>query len=412
MAWFCAAAVAVAAWISAAAAAVAASVAALVAAIAAVVVTIAVTVASYVAGFVLGVGEAIGFITYQTVITSLEAVHLLNATAVTTALAVADFVIAIGAVWQAFAQAIHLKTLLAVHEVVYFLSANYRDLMAGFYRQVADLSAALQLGASFLPLAIRNARTLVLDASSAMGRSYDIAEVGWLYNLVDFSRYLGIYSAQLEANPERIFNVLDWMIIKPAVNAKASSVQLVFTTIDNLVELGKKTVDTAVLLRDDVDRLVSDLPEKIRSEIQPELDRILDPFDDWVSDQYGPAIAGIAGVIDILGVRLTGTQKVAGDLINRLKHPGDILVGIDRLWDLEREHQEELIYDAGSRIPRRFGEAIETETLSEYAMLESLADALELKLPMAASLPKEGSIPRYPASFQTADTRSWFVGDY
>ncbi len=406
------AAIAIASAVASAVAVISSVVAGIVMAMASVVILIAKGVATVIAATVLATIEAVGLITLPQVFTALQTIGLLNTVAVSIVTGIVTFVAFVATTWKAFAEFIHLKTLLAVHEIAYLVSIEYRAMINALYQDVAELSNALGLGSAFIPLAIRNARAIVLDASTAMGKSYDLAELTWLYNLSGYMEFVSKVALTYRNHPERVFEDLDRLLIKPAMDGKAAAVGIVLTTVDNLVTGVEEIVNITVLLRDDLEQFISDLPKAIQDVISPALENILDPFNDFISNQYGPAMDVIDQVINVLHNRFEGQKEEVSDIINRLRRPGDLIYSITSLPEAERADQESKIYNATSRIPISLANAVDAASSSTQSRLQALVDALNTVLPANPWL-----IPELPGLFmpiggQIDDTKTWFVGDY
>jgi len=125
---------------------------------------------STVAGTIAGLIEGIGLISTGTAITALDTIGALTVSSVATASAISSFISAIAVSFGAFLEAIHFKTLLAIHEIAYLLSDEYRLMLASITQDIMEYSESLGMGSTFVLLGIQNVRTLVLDVSSMLGR--------------------------------------------------------------------------------------------------------------------------------------------------------------------------------------------------------------------------------------------------
>lgn len=412
MAIFCAAGVAVAAWLAATAAVVYAAIAAAIAAIIVAVTAIAIYVASLVAGTVLGVIQGLGLISFAQMASALELIGLANLTAVTTALAVAEYITITISFFQSFAEIIHLKTLLQVHEIAYIVSDNYRIFMNKVYLNIGEFSNAIGIGFGFFPLALRNVRAIILDASTTLGKPYDVAEVTWLFGLSEFMETIADKGDEYARNPHHIFNDLDRILTKPAMDAKAFAMQTLFVVIEQGLTATKKVIEGVSLVSADLDRFIADLPDFVRGQWSEALLGVTADFNDFYREDYRPAIDTLDGVLKVVNKRIDDARLIAFRIISRLKYPGDLLEGVDNLLSFERDKQVGKISQIANEPSRLLSEAVIQSSQSGYDTLKSLAEALGLKIPEVAW--DVGELPGLsaPVFGQVPDTKTWFVGEF
>ncbi|GAI28645.1 unnamed protein product, partial [marine sediment metagenome] len=120
-------------------------------------------------------------------------------------------------------------------------------------------------------------------------------------------------------------------------------------TLDSTVQVMKDTVTDVSKLRTDLGQLISDLPPKIRSETKPFFDEVFLKYDDWIREDYKPAIAQFDLLIDALEVKQETHRENIGDLVDRLKRPADYLLELDGFDPDLRRQQEDSIHEISSR---------------------------------------------------------------
>lgn len=311
-----------------------------------------------------------------------------------------------------FLTAIHFSTLLSIHQVAYLVSEDYRGMIVGVYNDVARVSGQLDLGTAFLLLAHRNARNIVLDASSMMGQSYDLGEVTWLNQYVEYLRKFNDKASQYRNNPGEILHDIDEWLVKPSVDFKAGITAQIITSIDAAAGLITTTVQDLTTLRYDFGQLISDLPAQIQDKITPYVADIFTKYDTWIKNDYKPALKQFDDILEALGSQHTEAQITVAGLIERLKNPVDYLREIEWLGPDEREQQEQALYDLTTKPLQR--EITETTGIAEAVSfeMEKLLEALEYESPPPAWYNKEVTAPARPAGAPVVKRNTWFVGDF
>lgn len=403
--------------------AIAASVAAAAAAVAAVVATVVTAVAAAVAAAATWVWGAVT-VAYAAVSTAVADLALGYSTYALGTSTLVDYVgtslfTQIGAyasslvsTFGGFLEAIHFKTILAIHQIASVVSDDYRAMWVNVYSEMGKISYALGYSADFLNIIIRDSRNVVLDASAMMGQKYDLAEITWMKSFQD---YIKVFSDQAKAytkNPAAVFYDIDKMLTKPAVDNKAAIMQTVYSTIESTIKFTKAVVDQTDKLRIDLGKLISDLPEQIRGEVKPLFDRVTKDFADWVQGTYKPSLKVLDSVISTLGIKQDVAAASARELAARLKKPGDYLREIDKLPRAEREDQEGKIteitlrpwvYEAG--VFREITDAAIAERQESIRRLEAPTERAAWAIP-------ELEAPERPAATPVEPRKTWFVGDF
>lgn len=322
------------------------------------------------------------------------------------------FTSAVSAGLAAFAEAIHLTLLLEINTIAMLVSEDYRNMMSGVYAQMGAVSVALGFYPQFLALAIRNSRNVVLSTSNLLGRKYDLAEVRWLVTFNDYLTEFNKKAKTYERNPGALFYDLEQLIERPAMDASGSAMQTVFISISDTLKAVEATVQDTMTVRDDLDRLIYDLPEKIQSQIKPYTDPIIKQFDDFIRQTYDPAITQFQSLLDkfsdLQGKNISDLEGVVG----RLAKPGDYLLEIDSLLGADRLDQEGKIADISSRTYR--------EDITKYidynkVILEDLETESKVpypSVPPPVLLTLEPTEPTTLPPERITRIDTWFVGDY
>lgn len=322
------------------------------------------------------------------------------------------FVAVLASDFKAFLEAIRFKSVLAVHSTGMMVSKSYREAMADVYKQFGRVSKALGFWPQFISLAVRNSRTLVLDASTSMGRRYDLAEVEWLTELNGTLEKISAKMSAYKNNPEDFLVDLDRWLIAPAANRKGWFMENLLWTLDSLTNTTETVVRDVLTISDDVARFVADLPDNIKSQIEPHTKPITDKIDSFIDETYLPKITRIAKGLDKMMGGLSLVDAKAAAIEDRIRKPGTYLSEIDGLSGEERRYQEMLVYDYSTRyLDDQKGE-IGASTREIEEGLERVRKEVVTAKPFSERWPKEIERPARPAGVPAELHKTWFVGDY
>lgn len=311
-----------------------------------------------------------------------------------------------------FLKAIHFKTLLKLHEVLYFLSDSYRYYWQQLMYQFSEFSASIGFDAQTVALAIQNARVLVLDVSASMGMKYDLAEITWLKNLREYARMIEYRGESYARNPWQALDDIDQLLVRPAINVKAATSQVILAGIDGALEGVKGVVDDVVKIRDDLNRFVGNLPSGIREQVQEAIAPYINKFNEFISSTYGPAMSVLDGTINLINGRLELSRENIKAIIERIKNPANYLLEIDRLSDSERLNAERKISDIVFRPYNRDYSSNAPEYHTKLETLRSIAEALNRSTVNEQWYVSEMEKPVRPAFAPAIARNTWFVGDF
>lgn len=189
--------------------------------------------------------------------------------------------------------ALHLSTVLAIHNLAYMLSGDYRKFWKDFYKKIGKISKALGYDTYYLALALRNSRTLFIDASTSMGLPYNTADMMYLESL---SKYLWRFSANAknysQDTEELFFDLNDYLERKQA-DLKAGFIRKELTATANITSVLTATVRDIITLRSDIDSFVTDLPPAWSRKIESLIGPIMKKFDNFIANTYKPEIKRI-----------------------------------------------------------------------------------------------------------------------
>lgn len=318
----------------------------------------------------------------------------------------------IGSQWKAFTEFIHLETLLKLHSVATIFSSSYRNMINNIYSQISKVSSKLGLGAHTINLLLRNARAIVLDTSTMLGRPYDIAEVQWLGDMSNFLKLMESRAELYKKHPEELMYDLDNLIISKAADAKASAMQTVFATIDNTVNTVTEIAMGIDKVNDDIKDLVSGLPESIRTKIEGYTLPITSKVDNFINNKYLPKVSEINDALSlVVDSQNTYTNKFNG-LVERIKRPASYIKEIDSLPGQEKTEQENILGEIAGRSRARIFEPVKYEVIELEKHMQSVVELKEgIEEPNPWDVGESNITNPLPQTEQGKET-TWFVGEY
>jgi len=322
------------------------------------------------------------------------------------------FVGSLGLSFNAMLVAIRFQTFVGVHKIALLVSEEYRLIMSEVYGEIRKVSSALGYGPEFLLLLTQNSKKLIQDVGSTFGREWDLTEVQWLSTFQD---YMGKFSGaayKYRDNPEALLYDLGRWVEQPAVNTKGAFMAKLVETVDDTVEKTEEIVGNIVTVRDDIDKLVKDLPEDISKQIAEAIDPYVSKFDDFITDKYDPGMKAFNEVFDTIKAYQAELKTRADELIERLKKPADYLLEIDSLSDEDRLDQEIKIDDLSSRYYKR-ELTVRSEAMEPIsAELGKIRDILTRPLELAFMGVEEVTAPMPIPIGEIDPSKTWFVGDF
>ena len=322
------------------------------------------------------------------------------------------FMDVMGAGFSAFLTAIHYNTLLGVHKIAELVSADYRQVMRGVYAELSRVSDALGYGPYTLLLLTQNSKNLIHDVSSTFGMEWDLSEVHWLSTFQDYMKKFSGAAYKYRNNPEALLYDLSRWVEKDALNAKGAYMAALTQSVDNLLRNVQNFVGDITLVRDDINKLVADLPESIRLQVAPVIAPYITKFDDFITDTYDPYRQEITAIVDGLQVVQREIQSRADELVDRLKKPSDYLLEIDNMSEEDRLDQEMKLSELSNREFYREVDAFVPVSEPASAELERIREALKVAVPIQIGFPEEVEGPERPKGVKAEVRKTWFIGDY
>jgi hypothetical protein len=153
--------------------------------------------------------------------------------------------------------------------------------------------------------------------------------------------------------------------------------------VESALSLVKSTAEVATKVRNDLTKLIGDLPEVIRKQWEPEVKKVVKQFDDFMKLNYDPMMKQISAAFDTVGKMIEEDREKAKALNERLSRPGKYLSEIKELPEEERMLNEDLVADI-----------VDTAHDRAYEPMSALTDSLEEMNKETAA--KEVEIPPPP----------------
>jgi hypothetical protein len=313
---------------------------------------------------------------------------------------------------KTFAEAIHLKTIIAVHRIAYFASEDYRQMMNEVFRKIRNASEAMGLGPYFINLALQNARTIVLDVSAMMGRKFDLGNVVWFKTMKGWMEVLEEKAEHYIQEPGALIEDIFDIILKDTINAGASEQQGLFKWVEGAAKVINNTVKDLDTIRKDLMKLINDLPKEIREEIYDEIGGVIHDVNDFFEEDFPRYKDHVYGIIEAINGDQNSLQSRVGGIVDRISKPGDLLEGVDALDSWDRRRQEEKINDVANRQSWRESDELAGEAEHSFQRLARLADALEREFEPPDYHVPEQKKPTQPPGEQSSGPDTWYVGDY
>lgn len=314
--------------------------------------------------------------------------------------------------FREIANAIHLKTLIKIHQIAYLTSLDYRLWWKSFYDGLSDVSKAMGYDAQFLALLFRNSRQIFIDVNTTMGMSYDEADLIWLekfsVRLEGFAEHADVFSE----NPESLFNDLDRWLHEDEVNKKSQFMAGTFVALTTVLETTVKTVEDLIIIREDIDQLVTDLPADIKRGIRPFIENVFESFDSFIDHTYKPSVSSLKDSLKLVGIKLDEDAENVFQLTKRLINPVDYLLEIDDMPLGAKLEQQGKLTELVTRSLHT--EADSMVEIAEPTQSELLAIARAKRVPtkLLVGLPPEFPDPITPAGVSPKPRKTWFVGDF
>jgi len=314
--------------------------------------------------------------------------------------------------FEKFLKAIHFKTILAVHQVAMLVSPQYRAMMQRIFRSMSELSKAIGMGPAFIDLAVRSTRQLVMDASAAVGKTYDLGQVAWLAELGTITKMIAANAKRYATEPFLLFTDLEEDIERRFGNESGETALGALASIKHLLTAVGSIAGGIEKINADALKLLNDLPTFIKAHIDPRVFDIMNRIDNVINIDINPKIANLHSIIAPFGADIQAAMKEAKDAAARILSPKKIVLALPALPDIE---QDEVLAGLNALDNRRMSDML----LKVAQWSRPVSDEFErlLQLPAPAKAPPvfltlEHSLAPVPDLRAPVSGSGPFVGDY
>jgi len=316
------------------------------------------------------------------------------------------------AVFSGFMDAIHFRTIMAIHNIAYMTSNAYRAVFLDITTAISRVSSQLGLPAYYIQNALENARIVVHDLGATLGQSWDLSEITWLNTMNDFLVTIKEKTDLYSQKPAALLWDIYQKIYKPAYDTKASAARVVFDTLDRNIHAIETIFENADKLTKSFSKFVSELPAEVRKEIEPTVIPLLELWQTHIRNDYMEKFRDFEKLLGYNAAAMEKSKNTVYALSRMIAFPGDLLEGVDGLAPLSRLNQERKIAEVSNRAYQPYRDVV-AKDFDEMgsAIAHRLANPIPPSKPPAWYLPElEGVIS--PPGMAPQTRRSWFVGDF
>jgi len=189
------------------------------------------------------------------------------------------------------------------------------------------------------------------------------------------------------------YDYLQWIADntnRPGYDAKGATVRAILQGVDSALSLIKTVTDDTIKIRNDLLRLINDLPDVLKKEIKPWVDEVSGKFDRFIRLTYDPAFKALSASYAVIGDGLKDQQAQTKGVMNRLKRPGRYLSEIKELTDDDRKEDLSTLSDL-------LGESWDNELPDVTGEIDKIYDAVVMT-PEEVQ-PRLVSIPTPPGKY-------------
>jgi hypothetical protein len=310
-----------------------------------------------------------------------------------------------------FLEAIHFKELLAIHEIAYILSSDYRQMIDKVFSEIAKFSEEV-FGTSWaLTMILQNSRQLIYSVTTTLGFPVDIAEVEFIQYLDTTLQKVTDKAGTYRSNPEQIFyDVTEW-IYRPVQEKYSEGNKGIILALEGVIEGVDKVAQNVFEINEQTQAVVAYLPEPLRGTLQETLEPIDERISSFRYDIYEPKMKQFEEALTTQQIRNAEIKTSMSALTQRLVDPTKYFKEIDlkppsvripEKQDLRITLNEDVLQD----------DEQDTRTLDKAIVeREEIKTLEEIALPVAPPAPEILKLePKEPE--KKTFTPGWFVGDY
>ncbi len=283
---------------------------------------------------------------------------------------------------------------------------------AKFRELVGELSEAIGWGADGLLHLLHASQGFVGIYSGLSGKSFEWMDVQWMVKTERVLTKIETASRSINDEPGRI---LEYIFQSEEYNNKVITEPFGFLLVDRITEALTKGRDAVTGLGgvvDELSQIRNGMPESVRKHIPQSIWDGLDWADNTINDVVLPRVNKALATIILIESQLDKLRSDAADIVDRITHPGELLLTVDDLPDYAREAQEAMIDDVANRTFNKAATAERDGMSSDISEFDLLYDALSADTPEPVFLglesPERGKITGIVAE----PLETWFINGF
>jgi len=312
-----------------------------------------------------------------------------------------------------FLEIIHFDTIMALHNIMWVLSEEYRKTLSKVFKSMSAISSELFGWSLGLRVILENSRSIILNSAASLGYSYDVSQLVWLNAMTDFTVKFNDHAALYADDPEQLFFDLEEWIDKNAIDVSAGSHALIFNSVQSItigLERNAQNIQRIDTMAHENDRGVKRLTAGHFGE---RIDYNFNLFRQFQGDDYAPRQDQQEKAINTNRQETAENRKTLSDLNWKLRRPAGQLETLDEMEQPDKYDEEIKIEDLSTRPYQAESADLESDQAAADAEQEQEnieRDAEQQKPAAVETIPfkpvtKHEYKPRPPVN-------TWFVGEY
>ncbi|MBA7471389.1 hypothetical protein ES707_06695 [subsurface metagenome] len=304
------------------------------------------------------------------------------------------------------------QILIGIHRILYTIWGDYKKEVDKHLKNVSDYAQSIGMGVDGLINLFSAAQGAVGLYAGIRGKDYEGFR-GDLYESFNKNTARVKYYLQLLAeDPSAFFTKFFLDEQGHQYNEAKEWWGNTLDTIEAAVDMVDKAAEQIASIGEELLKFEASLPDLIREHIPSWITHGLRDMNDYIYYNVKPALAKVDNKLSEVNAVLDSYRDNAADLVDKLAHPGEVLLGVDDLPDYARDAQLAMIDDVTSR---EFETAATAERLAMSGDLEDfdiINAALTAPTPEPVFLSIEASARHEATGIVLEPHETWFVGDY
>lgn len=318
-------------------------------------------------------------------------------------------------VWQVIKPIVTVIRLyfdLHIHDLLYATWKDYRHMVDDILRSVSDFSDSVGWGVDGVRHLIHAAQGGVNVLAGILGKDTDWVRFKWADKALKVTDQMSKVALFVNDNPAAALSIfhdefnLDytleagrwWTDVSGWIGETADRASTALTSLSWTIR--------------DLTQLQVGMPQIVRDNIPEAIWDGLDRTDSFITNNLLPQLSQVSNTINRINATLDAHRARVDGIIDKLSHPGDVMLGVDDLPDYARQAQERLIDNVASREFERNNEqailGMERD-LDEFERIDRLLRSpTETPGFMEIESPKRGRV----TGITVEEHETWMIGGY